>query len=204
MYRFCLASVLVASTLATAVAAPSGPATQGRCRVIDEAGSSPTWQAIGRQYSRLARAIQRKDFDAMLALYAPTFKVQENAQTGPRGWTREQSLAYQKAGLQRVQQTRLISNTITRLKDCGGRATATVLQQWYRTQNMAGGLHTVETAAVQDEEWIKTADGWKRGDIGNVHPGAWVVDGKRVDPTKGYNPDAPPYDPYPETPAEND
>jgi hypothetical protein len=66
---------------------------------------------------------------------------------------------------------------------------------------MAGGLHTVETAAVQDEEWIRTADGWKRGNIGNVHTGAWLVDGRRVDPGKGYNPDAPPYDPYPETPA---
>ena len=147
----------------------------------------------------LARAIERKDFDTMVGLYAPTFRVKENPQTGPGGWSREQSLAYQKASMERVQQTRLISNTITRLSDCGDRATATVLQQWYRTQNMAGGVHTVETAAVQDEEWINTAEGWKRGNISNVHPGAWLVDGKRVDPTKGFNPDAPPYDPYPET-----
>jgi len=199
MYRFWLPSILLVTSVSPATSSVSGHgATQHQCRTIEKAGS-PAWDAIGRQYSKLARAIQRKDFDAMLALYMPTFKVQEDAQTGPKGWTREQSLAYQKAGLERVQQTRLVSNTITRLKDCGDRATATVLQQWYRTQNMAGSVHTVETAALQDEEWIRTASGWKRGDIGNVHVGAWVVDGKRVDPSKGFNPDAPPYDPYPET-----
>jgi hypothetical protein len=207
MFRFWLALPLVFSNISTAADAASRPgAASQQCRLIEDA-ASPTWNAIGQQYSKLARAIQRKDFDAMLALYAPTFEVKvpkgELArQTGPV-WNREQSLAYQKAGLERVQQTRLISNTITRLNDCGNRAVATVLQQWYRTQNMAGGLHKVETAAVQDEEWIKTADGWKRGNIGNVHTGAWLVDGKRVDPGKGFNPNAPPYDPYPERPSSN-
>lgn len=196
--------LILCHVLSGVAAASPARVANAKCRITFDT-SSPTWEAIGRQYSKLARAIQRKDFDAMLALYAPTFEVKvpktELArQTGPV-WNREQSLAYQKASLERVQQTRLISNTITRLRDCGGRAVATVLQQWYRTQTMAGSLHTVETAAVQDEEWIRTSDGWKRGNIGNVHTGAWLVDGKRVDPGKGFNPDAPPYDPYPDTSA---
>jgi len=196
-------SVLILFSSGASVPAPARMANE-KCRATEDS-SSPTWGAIGRQYSKLARAMQRKDFGAMLALYLPNFEVQvpknEAAdQTGPK-WTREQSLAYQKAGLERVKESRLISNTITRLKDCGDRATATVLQQWDRTQMMGGTLHNVETAAVQDEEWIRTPEGWKRGNIGNVHVGAWLVDGKRVDPSKGYQPDAPPYDPYPEAPA---
>ena len=84
-----------------------------------------------------------------------------------------------------VKESRLVSNTITRLLDCGDRVTATVLQQWYRTQMVGDVLRNIETAAVQDEEWVKTADGWKRGIIGNVHPGAWVVDGNVSTPPKG-------------------
>ena len=74
-------------------------------------------------------------------------------------------------------------------------ATATVLQHWYRTQDMAGAARRVETNAVQDEHWVRTAGGWKRGDIGEISQGASFVDGKRVDITKPYDPDAPPYDP---------
>jgi ketosteroid isomerase-like protein len=186
---------------AAAAAAPSRP--NDKCR-LEADGASPTWQAIGRQYAKLARAMQRKDLEALFALYAPSFEVRlpkeelSTSTTGPV-WNREQSLAAQRARVAAVKETRLISNTITRLLDCGDRATATVLQQWYRTQMVGDVLRNIETAAVQDEEWVKTADGWKRGNIGNVHPGAWVVDGKRIDPSKGYDPDAPPYEPYPET-----
>jgi len=42
---------------------------------------------------------------------------------------------------------------------------------------------------------VRTAGGWKRGDIGEISRGASFVDGKRVDITKPYDPDAPPYDP---------
>jgi hypothetical protein len=45
----------------------------------------------------------------------------------------------ERARLAAVKETRLISNTITRLLDRGDRVTATVLQQWYRTQ-MVGNV----------------------------------------------------------------
>lgn len=60
---------------------------------------------------------------------------------------------------------------------------------------MHGVARSVETNAVQDETWIRAADGWKRGDIFNVRNGAAFVDGKRVDTRRPYDPDAPPYDP---------
>jgi ketosteroid isomerase-like protein len=145
-----------------AAAAPSR--SNEKCR-LEEDGASPTWQAIGRQYSKLARAMQRKDLDALFALYAPSFEVRlpkeelATSTTGPV-WNREQSLATQRARLAAVKESRLVSNTITRLLDCGDRATATVLQQWYGTQMVGNVLRNIETAVVQDEEWVKTADGW--------------------------------------------
>jgi tetratricopeptide (TPR) repeat protein len=60
---------------------------------------------------------------------------------------------------------------------------------------MAGKLRRVETNAVQDEKWVKTPDGWKRGDINEVKNGAAFVDGKRVNTNVPYDPEAPPYDP---------
>jgi len=96
---------------------------------------------------------------------------------------------------------RHMSNSILKLTACDGHATATVLQQWYRTQTLQsdGSLHRLETNAVQDEHWTRLSDGWKRGKIENVHGGAVFIDGKRVNVGVGlppYDPEAPPYDPH--------
>jgi tetratricopeptide (TPR) repeat protein len=154
--------------------------------------SHRVWKAIDAQYAKLAEAIRQKDLDALFALYTPDFRA-----VTPTGevWSRERSLAYQRNGLAQVKETTHISNTILRLTLCGDEATATVLQQWYRTQIM-GKLRRVETNAVQDEHWVKTPDGWKRGDINEVKKGAAFVDGKRVDTNKPYDAEAPAYDPY--------
>jgi ketosteroid isomerase-like protein len=154
--------------------------------------SSPVWREIDAQYARLADAMRRKDVDALFALYTPDYRV---VMGNGEVWSRERSLEYQRAGLARVRETHHISNTIVHLTACGDHATATVLQQWYRTQDMAGAARRVETNAVQDEHWTRTASGWKRGDIGEISRGASFVDGKRVDITKPYDPNAPPYDP---------
>lgn len=178
-----------------AVPQASSPVVPRGCREVD--ASAPEWQAIGRQYARLGRAIRARDFDAMVALYAPTFEVRESrAQGGGGAATREQSIELQRNRMALVVETRLISNTILRLQSCSDRAVATVLQQWYRTMNVAGRERVVETAAVQDEEWVRTPAGWLRGNISNVHPGAWLVDDKRGDPSQPYREDAPPFEPF--------
>jgi hypothetical protein len=188
--------VALCAGAASAVAAPRA-VSSAACREVDS--SALEWQAIGRQYARLGRAIRAKDFDAMVALYAPTFEVRESrAQGGGGAATREQSIELQRNRMASVVATRLISNTIVKLVSCGDRATATVLQQWYRTQTIGGRDRRIETAAVQDEEWVRTPAGWLRGDISNIHPGAWLLDDKRLDPSQPYREDAPPYEPYPE------
>ena len=191
--RLCLTlfSLLCVASTATAQALS---APRARCdEAIVREKSHPAWKALDTQYAKLAEAMRKKDIDALFALYAPDFHA---VTTTGEVWTRERSLAYQRNGLAQVRETTHISNTILRLTICGDEATATVLQQWYRTQMMAGQLRRVETNAVQDEQWLKTPDGWKRGNISEVKNGAAFVDGKRVDTNRPYDPEAPAYDPY--------
>ena len=178
---------------------PLAPEPPGRvppphdCRPATQ--ESATWQGIGRGYARIADAIRRRDIDALLALYAAEIRTET-----PDGtvWDREQAIAYARAGIEQVRETRLISNVILAIEDCGDRAVATVLQQWFRTQMFQGQVRTLDTAAVQDEEWVATSDGWKRGSVTNVRRGAWTIDGKRVEPGRPFDPDAPDWEPFPE------
>jgi ketosteroid isomerase-like protein len=188
------ALLLSISCVASAVAAPQTPKLDQKCNeeVVSDK-SHPVWRAIDAQYARLAEAIRKKDEGALFALYTPDFHA-----VTPIGevWTRERSLAYQRNGLAQVKETTHISNTILRLAVCGDKATATVLQAWYRMQMMADKLRRVETNAVQDEHWVRTPDGWKRGNIDEVKNGPALVDGKRVNTNNQYDPEAPEYDPY--------
>jgi tetratricopeptide (TPR) repeat protein len=188
--------ILLIVSLAT-VSTGSAQQTQSKCKEEAVDKSHNVWKAIDAQYARLADAIRKKDVDALFALYAPDFQAITN--TG-EVWTREQSLAYQRNGLSQVKETRHISNTILQLATCGDEATTTVLQVWRRTQMMAGKLRRVETNAVQDEHWVRTADGWKRGTIDHVKNGPAFVDDKRVNTNNPYDPEAPEYDPYDPTP----
>lgn len=184
---------LVVSFVATAAARQETKPTPKCNEEFVRDSSHPAWKAIDAQYAKLAEAMRKKDADALIALYTPDFHA-----VTPTGevWTRERALAYQRNGLAQVRETRHISNTILRLAVCGDRATATVLQAWYRTQMMAGKLRRVETNAVQDEHWARTPDGWKRGNIDEVKNGPAFVDGKRVNTNNPYDPEAPEYDPY--------
>ena len=177
-----------------AIKDPPGPAAAPHaCRPADE--TSPTWQAIGRAYARLSDAVRRRDLDARTADFAPDIETRL-----PDGtvWNREQMIAYARAGIEQIRETRLNSNTIMALEDCGNRAVATVLQQWYRTQLFAGKVRKIETSVVQDETWVSTAEGWKWAGASNEHGGAFMIDDKRYEPGRPFDPDAPPYEPYPE------
>ena len=59
----------------------------------------------------------------------------------------------------------------------------------------------VQTTTVQDETWVDTNGVWLRKLVENERPGAWLMDLKRVDPTKPMDPNAPDYDPHATKPA---
>jgi len=173
---------------------PASPCTESV--VIDT--TSSFWREIWTQYGRIDKAVRQKDTATLRSLIAPDYHA-----VLPSGevWSHERTVAYQLNGLMAVHDTRHMSNSIIKLTACGAHATATVLQQWYRTQALQsdGPLHSLETNAVQDEHWERLSEGWKRGKIENVHGGAVFIDGKRVNVGVGlppYDPEAPPYDPH--------
>ena len=82
-----------------------------------------------------------------------------------------------------------------RLSDNRIVAVADVLQESTRKRELAGKIRDVKTSVVQTETWIFTDGEWKLKLVDNVRDQKRFVDGKRVDPTKPYNPDDPPYNP---------
>lgn len=178
-------------------------------RVIVRDKSKPVRRALEEQYARIAQAQMNKDIDAVRALRMPDFTV--DMANGEK-WDLEKSLNYSRAGFQQVQSNISLSNTIETLdvstianQNCAlpsgpvagpcYQAEAVVHQQWSRMQMKAGQLRRVDTEAIQTETWVNTKEGWKLKHIGNIKPGAWYVDGKRIDPSKPYDPNAPAFKP---------
>jgi hypothetical protein len=199
MSRFLALAALLACVAATPLYAPAQATVRSSCTEAAVGDTtSPAWQGIWMQYGRIDAAVRQKDTATLRSLIAPDYHaVLPNGEV----WSHERTVAYQLNGLMAVQRTHHVSNTILELTACGDRATATVLQQWYRTQALQSGgqLYRLETNVVQDEHWTRFADGWKRGRIDNIHGGAVFIDGKRVNVGLNlppYDPEAPPYDPH--------
>jgi len=161
-------------------------------RVVLRDKSKPVRSALEEQYAKISEVTRKKDLVALLALRTPDFTVKT---AKGETWSYEQSADYVKRGFEQVQSIVSLSFTIGTISVSGNEAAAIIHQQWARMQMMKGKLRRVDTSAVQRETWINTPEGWRLKLIDDVHPGAWFVDGKRVDPSKPYDPDAPPYEP---------
>ena len=161
-------------------------------RVIVRDKSKPVRRALEEMYAKIAEAQRNEDIEALRATRTPDFSVDM-----PNGqkWDLETSLNYSRAGFQQVESNIDLSNTIESLDVHGDEAVAVVHQRWSRMQMKAGKLRRIDTEAIQTETWVRTKDGWRLRHIGNIKPGAWYVDGKRVDPSKPYDSDAPEYRP---------
>jgi hypothetical protein len=154
--------------------------------------SKPVRHALEQQYAMIAEAHKKEDIEALRATRTPDFTVDM-----PNGekWDLEKSLEYSRAGFEQVDKTERLTNAIGTIELHGDTAVAVVHQEWSRVQMKAGKLRQVHTESMQTETWVHTSDGWKVRHIGDIKPGVWIIDGKRVDPTRPYDPDAPPYDP---------
>ena len=148
--------------------------------------------ALEKQYAQQARAYYEDDPTLVKAVRAPEFCAQPP--NGPRT-TPEEADAYLRASFEQVKQTLHVSFDLEKLTVQGDTAFVLIHQQWRRMQDKGGQLRTVETEARQREWWRTTPEGWRIFFVDDVHPGVWKVDGKRIDPSKPYDPDAPPYEP---------
>jgi hypothetical protein len=146
------------------------------------------------QYQRLAEAHDKSDLEAIVGLKTADFHaIFPDGRVGDCK-TMEQ---YSKQFLDTNQPPYNIRVTIQELTVSENKliAVAEVFQEATRYRELEGQRRKVDTSVNQRETWSKTNDGWKLKSVDNVRDQKRFVDGKRVDPTKPYDPDAPPYDP---------
>lgn len=146
------------------------------------------------QYRRSAEAHDREDLKAIVGLKTEDFHaIFPDGRVGDSK-TMEQ---YSKQFLERNHPPYNIRFTIQQLAVSENKLIAVVeiLQEAGRYQDVMGKRRKVDTSVVQRETWAKTREGWKLKLVDNVRDQKRFVDGKRVDPTKPYNPDDPPYNP---------
>lgn len=149
---------------------------------------------LDAQYRKLAEAHDRKDLKAIVALKTADFHT-----IGPDGRVADARMMeeYSRQFLENNEPPFDIRVKIQSLAVSGNKliAVAEVLQEATRYRDLAGKRRKVDTSVLQRETWAKGADGWKLKCVDNVRDQKRFVDGKRVDPTKPYDPNAPPYDP---------
>ena len=149
---------------------------------------------IEGQYAKLAAAHEREELSAILALKTPDFHALfPDGRVGDALVMEE----YSRQFLANNEPPYDIKNTIEKLIVSEHRriAVAEVLQEVSRYRDLEGKRRRVATSVRQRETWSKTAEGWKLKCVDSVHDQRQFVDGKRVEPGKPYDPDAPPYDP---------
>ena len=151
-------------------------------------------KALEIQYQKLAEAHDRKDLKAIAALKTSDFHaIFPDGRVGDVK-TMEQ---YTRQFLEMNKPPFDIRVTIEKLTVSENRliAVAEVFREASRTRELAGKSRKVETSVRQRETWSKTLSGWKLKCVDSVHDQRRYVDGKRVDPSKPYDPDAPAFQP---------
>ncbi len=197
-----LSSVLLSLFLAASVTLPADAQDNSyklktkRDKTVLRDKSKPVRRALEAQYAKLAESIRNRDFAAFQALRTPDFSTRGFE---GRHQTSEQMAARARDLLERIQPPIEVSFTIGIINLRGNEAVATIRQRFSRMQTVAGQLRKVETSVTQDETWVQTDEGYRLKFVENERDLMWFVDGKRIEPGKPYDPNAPPYDPGPDS-----
>ena len=157
-------------------------------------GDAEVRKALDVQYQRLAEAHDRRDLEAIVGLKTADFHA-----IFPDGRVGDSKVMeqYSKQFLEGNQPPYNIRVTIQSLAVSENKliAVAEVFQEATRYRDLEGQRRRVDTSVLQRETWAYTSEGWKLKCVDSVRDQKRFVDGKRVDPTKPYDPNAPPYDP---------
>lgn len=152
--------------------------------------SKPVRAVLTARYAELANAWRRRDPAAVLALRTTDFVA---IQVSGEAWDAEAGARYTRAAIAQVESTLTLTFDLGTIEVQGDSADAAVAQHWVRRQMKAGQSRLVDTRARQHETWVRRGDTWFLARVDRVRPGVWIVDGKRVDPSKPYDPSAPPF-----------
>ncbi len=149
-------------------------------------------KAIQEQYKKMEEAQKNVDIQLLLSLTHPNYKSYNSDGTVLDFNTLK---LYWEGGLKKVVETIWLKNDIRQYKLNVDTAVVMIHQQWKRRQWMFEKIREAQTESMHREIWLNTSDGWKRWKVDDLHDQVFYIDGKRVDPTKPYNPDAPPFEP---------
>ena len=149
---------------------------------------------LSGRYEALAKAMDERDLTKILS-----FKTEDFHAIGPDGRVLDHITMkeYSRQFITNNLPPYNIKNTILNLGLSENKivAVADVLQEATRKRELAGKPREVKTSVLQTETWIYVNNQWKLKLVDNAHDQKRFVDGKRVDPTKPYNPNDPPFEP---------
>jgi hypothetical protein len=184
-----LAASLLPASLLTASLLVSGVAT---AKSTVKPKPKPVRAALERRYAEQRDAYFASDSSGVLAVRLPTmFSITASGDT----MTPDMVRGYTRASFAQVESTLALDWTLGVIDVHGDTAAVELDQHWMRRQLKGGAVRTVETRAQQRETWIRENDQWFLWRVDHVRPGEWRVDGKRIDPSKPYDPNAPEYRP---------
>jgi len=176
------ALILLVACLLGAVGAKSKPTVKPK----------PVRAALERRYDQMRRAYFARDSSAVLSTRSnDCFSITPSGDT----LTSEAIRTYIRASFVQVDTTLALEWQLGVIDLHGDTATVEVDQHWLRRQLKGGAIRVVDTHAHQRETWIRKNEQWFNWRVDHVRPGAWRVDGKRIDPSKPYDPSAPEYRP---------
>jgi hypothetical protein len=187
-----IAAVLLGDSILPAALPSAGPPPgviiSGRVKVKDK--RKPVRKALEMRYHTIAEAYRLKQPDVVLHMRTVDFHA-----VMPSGeiWDAEKSAQYTRTGFAQVESTLALTFEIGTIDWQGDTAAAEIDQHWVRRQEKAGSLRHVDTRAHQRETWVRRGGEWMLWRIDHVVPGPWIIDGKRVDPAKPYDPNTPSY-----------
>jgi len=149
---------------------------------------------LDARYTELARAHDRKDLAAIVAMKTSDFHaIFPDGKVGDAKAMEEYSRQFLAANEPpfnirvRILELSVSANQLI--------AVAEVQQEVSRFRELAGKSRRVDTSVRQRETWSKIGNVWKLKSVDNVRDQKRFVDGKRVDPTKPYDPNAPAFNP---------
>ena len=148
---------------------------------------------LNSRYEALSKAMDERDLKKIL-----DFKTSDFHSIGPDGRVLDNITMkeYSRQFITNNIPPYNIKNTILKLRLSDNKIVAVVdvLQESVRKRLLLEKLREVKTTVLQTETWIFTNKKWKLKLVDNVHDQKRYIDGKRVDPTKPFNPEDPPYE----------
>jgi len=170
---------------------PPGTIISGRTKIKFK--PKPVRKALELRYAAISEAYRRKEPDEVLRMRTGDFHA-----ILPSGevWDAAASAQYTHEAFAQVESTLALTFDIGRIELEGDTAAAEIDQHWVRRQHKGGALRLVDTRAHQRETWVRHGSDWMLWRVDQVNPGPWIVDGKAIDPSKPYDPNAPAYPPH--------